>query len=181
MANDHQLFEELLFSDGAISPEDAASLENHMLGCATCRALSVAWAEVEGEIDRAPHISPAPGFANRWGVRLEVEKLKKHRRQGLSILFFSVIGAAILIVLMAIILAPALSSPLPLLVVWAYQVVSILFYVTMVGDALVTFTLTVFGVIPPSFWLGFSVAIGSLGLVWLLVVHKLTSSWRIAL
>jgi hypothetical protein len=49
----------------------------------------------------------------------------------------------------------------------------------MVGDALVTFTRTVFGVIPLSFWVGFLVAVGSLGLVWILAFRKLTTIWRI--
>ena len=179
MANDHQLFEEWLFSDESLDPEESSSLEDHLRVCESCRSLSMAWREVEKQITRAPHISPAPSFADRWQVRLAAEQLKKHRRQAISILSFSVVGAAILIVLLALILAPALKSPLPLLMVWAYQLVSLLLYATMVGDVLLTFTRTVFGVIPSPLWVGLMVAFGSLGLVWLLAFRKLTTFWRI--
>ena len=148
MANDHQLFEDWLFSEGSLDLDESSSLEDHLQGCESCQSLSVAWGEVDGQLKHAPHTSPAPGFADRWGARLAADQLKRHRRQAISILFFSVIGAAILIVLLAVILAPALKNPLPLLMVWAYQFVSLLLYATMVGDALVTFTRTVFGVIP---------------------------------
>lgn len=179
MANDHQLFEKWLFSDRSMDPEDTSSLEEHLRGCESCRSLTVAWGEIERQINRAPHVSPSPGFADRWQTRLAGDQLKKHRRQALSMLFFSVIGAAILIVSLALILAPAFKSPLPLLMVWVYQFVSLILYASMVGDALVTFTRTVFGVIPSPFWVGLLVAVGSLGLVWILAFRKLTSIWRI--
>jgi hypothetical protein len=179
MANDHQLFEEWLFSDESLYPDDSSSLEDHLKGCEPCRSLSVAWGEVEKQINRTPRVSPSPGFADRWQMRLAADQLKRHRRQALSILFFSVIGAAVLIVLLAAILAPAFKSPLPLLMVWAYQFVSLILFASLLGDALLTFTRTVFGVIPSSFWIGFLVTVGSLGLVWILAFRKLTYFWRI--
>jgi predicted anti-sigma-YlaC factor YlaD len=179
MANDHQLFEKWLFSDGSMDPEESSSHEEHLRECESCRSLSVAWGEVERQMNHAPHISPNPGFVDRWQIRLAEDQVKKHRRQALSMLFISVIGAAILIVSLALILAPVFKSPLPLLMIWAYQFVSMILYASMVGDALVTFTRTVFGVIPSPFWVGLLVAVGSLGLVWILAFRKLTSIWRI--
>ncbi len=86
----HQPFEEWLLSDESLSPEEEQALQAHLETCEECPQLSTAWQEVRAEIQRMPEVSPAPGFSQRWQVRLEAERIRQQRR--LTWLLMSICG-----------------------------------------------------------------------------------------
>ena len=181
MVNNHQHFEEWLFSEEDLSPEDSHSLEEHLHTCSACCQLSLAWREVERDIQEASELSPTAGFTDRWQVRLASEKRKQQRRQNLSILLFTVGVASLLLVASSVMVLPLLKSPWPFLLTWAYQLMTLLSITTIYGGALTTLLRAVVGIMPPLIWATLPVAIGLLSLIWLLVFQKIFVTRRIIL
>ena len=181
MVNDHQLFEEWMFSEEGLSLDDNQSLEEHLDTCDSCRQLSLAWREVESEIQVAPILSPASGFTERWQARLASDRLKQQHRLNLSILFFTVGGAALLIIVSSVMLIPLFKSPWPFLLSWAYQLATLYSMTTVYGGALTTLVRTLVNIVPPLLWVAFPVAFGVLSVIWLLVFQKIIFSRRIML
>jgi hypothetical protein len=75
----HQPFEDWLLSDEALDPEQETNLRQHLSGCPKCTDLSQALQSVEQEMVRAPQLSPAPGFTERWQARLVEKRAQKQR------------------------------------------------------------------------------------------------------
>lgn len=181
MANDHQLFEEWALSEKSLSLEDAQAFEEHILTCDICRQLQLAWREVQNEIQEAPILSPAVGFTERWQKRLATDRLKKQHRQNLSILFLSVSGAALLLIVSSVMVLPLFKSPWPLILTWAYQIATLFSITTVYGGALSTLIRTLVSIVPPLLWVMLPVTLGILSVIWLLIFQKILYSRRIML
>jgi predicted anti-sigma-YlaC factor YlaD len=128
----HQPYQDWLFVDSgrpeeALSVEQAAALRAHLDECAACRQLSVAWRSVEEDLEAAPLLSPAPGFAGRWQNRQAADRLfqrsRQHRQQSLLILGISLGVAFVLFTALIYLAWPFVQSPR--LLVWTslYQLV----------------------------------------------------------
>ncbi len=82
----HQPFEAWMLGEEAVSEEQGAQLREHLASCDSCRALSSAWAEVRGVLETAPTVAPAPGFADRWQVRMAEGRQRASRAQAWAVL-----------------------------------------------------------------------------------------------
>jgi hypothetical protein len=82
----HQPFEEWMLGEEAIPEEEAAQLREHLAACDSCRALSSAWTEVRGLLETAPAVAPAPGFVDRWQVRMTDSRLRASQAQAWAVL-----------------------------------------------------------------------------------------------
>jgi hypothetical protein len=85
----HQPFEAWMLGEEAISEEQAAQLRGHLAACDSCQALSSAWAEVRGLLETAPSVAPAPGFVDRWQVRMVGSRLRTSQAQAWAVLGFT--------------------------------------------------------------------------------------------
>lgn len=177
----HQPFNDWLLSGEALSPDDARSLQEHLSQCGECQVLAEALQGIERDLRHAPQHEPAPGFVNRWQARLEIDRLRHSRRQALWMMLFSLGGAMALFTMLAIQVAPLLRSPKPFLLAYAYEIVSAFSFMSVIGDALLTVVRTIVELIPPTQWAAIMMALACLGTVWVVTLHRLTSTRRVNL
>ena len=175
----HQPFEDWLLSEEAHSADQEQALQSHLLSCEQCRQLSSAWNEVELELKNAPTLSPAPGFTVRWQANLASRRTHRENRQTLLFLSVCLVGAGLLLIALGILAWPLVRSPYPILLALAYQVTSVYMIADTAASLVVTLFRTVFGVVPPIFWVGLSVAAGSMLAVWIFTLRRLAYSRRI--
>jgi len=176
---DHQPFEEWLLSEDTLAPEDLHLLQEHLYSCEDCRRLAGALGEVDRELRTAPVLHPAPGFVSRWRTRLVAERLEQQRRQTLWSMVFSIGGAMALMASMGVLLYPLIRSPMPFLLAMAYQLTSTFVFAGAIGGAFVTVMRTIFKIISPTQWAAILVALTSLGAVWVVAMHRLSSRRRV--
>ena len=179
MENAHLLFEEWLLADEELAPEEVALLEQHLETCTSCQHLSQAWREVDIQMKRAPMLSPAPHFTQRWETRLIAERLKREHRQTTLIVYLCAGSLLALLGCLGIWAFPTLLSPYPLLLIWVYQITASIHYIFNVGDLILTITRAVTGLIPGTLWIALSVALGSMLVLWLITYKKLISPRRV--
>ena len=159
---DHRHFEEKLFNDEPLSPEEARAVRQHARACASCAALF----EVNLSLHQAAMAAPAPGFANRFMLRLAARRKQQRRRYmiGLSILLFA--SMAVLLWLLSPLLAQVMEAPFSLLQSWLRFITTALTMAhsfTEVGKVIFR---VVGGFIPASAW-GFAFSLfGVLGMLW---------------
>ncbi len=175
----HLRYEEWLLSDEPLTPLEKQALQEHLATCESCSRLAAAWDQVEVWLKTAPTLGPEPGFAARWQTRLAEARQKKHRRQNLLILLFSVGGAAALLTILGILGLPLLRSPLPLLVRTAYQVTHVVSLADTLFETAGTLSRAVLDVFPTSLLLGIFTALCALCVLWIVAVRQLTSQGRV--
>jgi hypothetical protein len=179
MANKHLLFEEWLLSTSSLTPEEHETLQEHLKSCESCRQLSEAWQDVEYQLKSAPLRSPEPGFTNRWQIRLAQDQLRFQRRQSIYLLALGGGVAVVLLILIGVWAWPLVMNPLPYLMVWGYQLTTSFYFFSGVGSALGTLARALAGLVPGTLWVAMLVALGSLGVIWIVVFRKLTSPRRV--
>lgn len=179
MANNHVPFEDWLLSTETLTPYEAQQLQDHLQSCQACSLLSVALREVDRELRTAPALIPAPGFVSRWQARLEVERLKLHRRQTFIVMFLSIGGANFLLALLALAIIPVLRSPWPVFLAYLYELASTFTFASVMGEALITVMKAVFDIIPATQWAAIWVALAGLGVLWVVALQRLTMPRRI--
>lgn len=179
MANDHQLFEEWLFSDKQLPHKDKHTLEEHLETCDSCRQLSASWTEAEGVIKTTPVLSPAPGFTERWHLRLAADRRKRQNKQNIFILIFSAVGAATLLIVASLMIIPLLKSPWPFILTWTYQLATLYSFTSVYGGAFTVVVRSLIKLVPPIFWFALPLTLGGLSLIWFLYYQKVVLSRRI--
>jgi hypothetical protein len=99
----HQLYKDWLLTAENLTPEQQASLQDHLHTCADCRQVSNAWESVESLFTQTPQAEPVPGFTTRWQVRVLERRQSQQKRQAwvamgflaiLALGMASVLGAA---------------------------------------------------------------------------------------
>ncbi len=175
----HLKYEEWLLSDEPLTAEQKLELQGHLATCGSCSRLAAAWRQVEARLKAAPMLGPEPGFAARWQTRLAETRLKKHRRQNLLILLFSVGGAVALLTFLAILALPLLRSPLPLLVATAHQVTHTVSLADTMFDATRALSRAALDILPPSLLVGIFTALCALCVLWIVAVQQLTKQRRV--
>ncbi len=97
---DHQPFEQWILDQKTLTRQQETLLNEHLLVCEACSALSLSWQAVEQALHTAPIQSPAPGFVSRWQDNLITKKAVQHQMQAIKT--FIGISAATLITLAAL-------------------------------------------------------------------------------
>lgn len=175
----HQLFEAWLLSSEPLSEDDARALREHLQSCNSCMELAQAWQGVETELRRASLASPTPGFSLRWQARWEQEMRRKHRRQTLYILLFSLGGAMGLWMLLGMLFWPVLREPLPFLLTVVYQTFGMYYSVNASVSVIFNLLQTALTLIPTTLWVGIITAVLGLVVVWIISMKQLTSTRRV--
>ena len=134
---------------------------------------------MEYQLKSAPLRSPEPGFTNRWQARLAQDQLRFQRRQSIYMLALGSGVALALVILIGVWAWPLIKNPLPYLMVWGYQLTTSFYFFSDVGRALGTVARALVGLVPGTLWVAMLVALGSLGVIWIVAFRKLTSPWRV--
>ncbi len=121
----HKIYEDWLVSDEELSPEDAATLREHLQHCESCSRLAVAWKQVDHQLADASLISPKSDFVARWRAYLEADQQKRLRRQNSLMLFGTWIITGVILIALLVVVWPVLQSPKMLLLAYLYQFVSL--------------------------------------------------------
>ena len=145
---DHQYFEKKLLNDEPLTPKENRALRDHLPDCPTCSAL----VEANLALKHVAMAAPAPGFANRFTVRLAAQRKAQKRRYffGGMILFLSGVGA--LLWLASPLLTAALSSPADILTTWVSFIVASLSFIQTFGEAGRVVLRVATGFIPAEVW-----------------------------
>ena len=167
---DHRHFEEKLLNDELLTPKENKALQAHIRNCAKCAAL----AEANLALHNVAMVTPAPGFASRFQVRLEAKRKAQRRRYffGGLILLFS--GLGVLVWLALPVLPAALASPTTILVAWTSYIASALSFIKVFNEAGTVLLRVVASFIPSSAWLLSLSLFGLLGLVWFSSIQKIS-------
>ena len=179
--SNHLPFEDWLFSDEPLDPEQSRTLQAHLQDCLSCREKDLAWHEVETRLKAAPVLSPAPGFTLRWQARLAAERLRKERRQTLYILLFSLGGAGLLLFILGWLTLPALRSPEPLFWASVYRLFSLFTLANLARDSFTSLFQSISGVIPVTLWILFAGLLSELAVLWIVTLRLLTKPRRVTL
>jgi len=177
----HLPFEDWLLSGEMLSPDEAEQLQQHLQNCQACTLLSVALREIDRELHAVPVVTPAPGFADRWMRRLEVERRQLHRRQTFIVMFLSIGGAMALLTLLFLGVFPVLRSPMPVILAFVYELTSSFTVASVLGKALATVLRAVFEIIPATQWAAIWVAFAGVGALWIVAMHRLLLPRRVTL
>ena len=175
----HQLFEEWLFNDEALTPDQQESLQEHLQECNSCRSLAAAWTSVENELRQEPLETPAEGFAERWQQRLEAQQRRLHLRQSMAMLVFSISVAALALASLVLLVWPVLSSPELLLATWLYRLLELFTTVEEIPEAFFILFRTAAGAIPLIWWVVIAGILSELSVLWVVSYRYLTNPRRV--
>lgn len=129
----HLYFEDLLFAEQPLTPQESAALQEHLQDCESCQMLANAWQDVENQLHRSAMLEPAPGFADRWQMRLALENQRIQRKQSMLLLGFSIGGATLLLASLAVLLLPLADSPIVFVAAWLSRLAEMISVLTSTG------------------------------------------------
>lgn len=177
----HQPFETWLLDDEPLETDSQAMLNEHLAECDHCRKLALGWQGAQALL-RATLVSPAPGFSDRWKIRLDAARAERQRRQSIQLLVLSLSGAFLLMALLVGLIVSLLRSPD--LLSWMSS--SQFYIIGEVLDIFQDFLLAIFfmgrssnGVLP---LVGLTFAFGlasQLLVLWFISLRRLTSPRRV--
>lgn len=72
----HQPFEAWILDPKGLSPQDRQALRAHLESCAHCRQLTGKWHATEHQLTQQVMVGPAPGFVQRWQMRLAASRAR---------------------------------------------------------------------------------------------------------
>ncbi|MEN8242558.1 MAG: hypothetical protein ABFS17_11590 [Chloroflexota bacterium] len=136
------------------------------------KQLEIAWEEIEQVFNSSGMVEPAPGFTARWNERLQLEKQQEDRRQAWMLIIMNLVIALGFLGLIAIQIAPSLSTGSSLLDIWVDMVSRMIVNLKMVGGVLGTLGRTLPGVIPTSWLMTGITALGIMVAVWASMVRQ---------
>jgi hypothetical protein len=177
----HQPFEKWLLSDDTLSPEEARSLREHLIGCPQCQGLRSSWYGVQQLMKEAPAVKPAYGFTMRFQERLAEENRRSYRRQTLTLLVFTVGMAFFLFLTLSFQMLDLLRSPGHLLVILGFRLMSLLQVAAQAGGFISTFFSAFLNLAPPFVWPFIAGVISILSVLWIVAFKQLTVPRRVNL
>ncbi len=169
----HQPFESWLYERETLSKDQNRELEQHLEICDRCRAFATAWTDIESQLFSASIVAPAPGFSQRWRVRLADHRRRVNHRQMGAMLLTTTVGLAVLLVLFGAELLPLLQSAIPTLVAWGGKVANLVANLNvfrLVMGILVEATLEN---IPLAYRVGLPLCLAGLAAFWIFSLHRL--------
>ena len=173
----HQLFENWLLFDEPLTPEQTQTLDEHLQVCEHCRSLQQSWKGVTALFQESHDLEPAPGFADRWHMRLKQEQqgvtAARHRWQSWITLILIANGVSLLGVLLGMSFFNTFDSLTELLLVWVYRLTSLLTVINIFQNLLAIMIRTIPGLLPPSGWAVVAVIVSTGSMLWVLSMARL--------
>ena len=166
----HQPFEEWLFNETPMTPEQKRELDLHVRSCAYCSALL----ETGMVLHSVKMAAPAEGFTARFQTRLAERKLADHRRRVWGTILFLIGGFSFLLWLAGPSIVTFLSSPetwIVSLVEWGIFLITTLQALSQAGSVMLR-VLPDF--VPPFAWMIVISAFAGISLLWLVSIWRFT-------
>jgi hypothetical protein len=166
----HRPFEDWMLEDQKLTPEQTLELQNHLRTCTQCAAL----AEVDLALGKSKAVAPAPGFVNRFQVRLAAQRQTQHKRVIWGFLILAISVVSVLSWFAWPLLKVVFDSPVEALSTWLSYLLSLWFWLQAVGQASAVLLRVIPTFIPPYFWPLAVFALAGWGVLWGLSVWKFT-------
>ncbi|NOY97892.1 MAG: hypothetical protein GXP40_01645 [Chloroflexi bacterium] len=163
----HQPFESWLLADELLTSEQRQALQVHVRKCADCAALM----ETNLALRSVRAAAPAPGFADRFRVRLEARRKAQRKRHLLGGLILVIGGLSLL---SWFVWPVAARSPSEVIVIWATSLVSILTSLQTFGEIGSVLLRVATGFIPAYAWALAGTLFSGLSLLWVFSIRKFT-------
>ncbi|MFN2194891.1 MAG: anti-sigma factor family protein [Anaerolineales bacterium] len=170
----HQLFEDLIFTQDALTQEQALALQEHLQSCETCSALASAWRQVTPMFAAPVMLEPSPGFVSRWQQTLEMDRERSQRRQSLVMFALGIGLASIFLVLLAIGVLYTFNSPLEWFLTLTSRLATLFFLADAFRDSFVILRTA----LPVSWWISGGLAVVALCILWIFSLQKLATAGR---
>jgi hypothetical protein len=174
----HQPYEDWLFSDEPLSPEQTRELRSHLGMCDTCRQLSVSWVDIRNLFQVTPQVVPEAGFSARWLTRLEEKEKRTKQRQSWLMLIFTGGVATFILLMMGINLFTSIDQPMQLFLLGINKITEWLTIIKAANEVLSALAGLVSIMIPPMWWGMLAVAISLLCLLWIYSLKQLIQPRR---
>lgn len=169
----HQPFDMWLFEEEALSPDQDKALAEHLESCEHCRVLAAAWSAVEDQILSTSQIEPAPGFTQRWRVRLADDRHRVGQRQLGAVLLSTTVGLVTLALLFGAQLLPLLQPAIPAITQWFSKIVGVVAHLNLVREIFsVLFEIMVEG-IPIVYRVTLPISLAGLSTLWIVSLYRL--------
>ncbi len=168
----HLPFEDWLLNDMPITPAQKRELDLHLRDCAYCSAL----AETGRVLQSSRLASPAPGFSQRFQVRLAERKIAEQRRRLWGSIVFTLGGLLLLLFTMGPYILSFFASP----ATWISVIVGWLVFLGTTLFALLDAATVILGVIPnfmpPFAWMVLLSMFAGMGLLWTVSIWRFVRS-----
>ncbi len=168
----HQLFEDWIVGDEALTLEQRHALEAHLSDCPACAGLATSLAAVERTLGEAKAVAPEAGFGLRFAQRLEQRHARDARRQAWGTFAAAVIGAALLATPMALRLGGEWTSPGEMVVQMLIRIYDLWVGLRVAGGFTRAVVSNLSEIVPPAWALGFLAACLGMGAVWIAVLYR---------
>ncbi len=103
----HRPFEDWLLDDQPLDPQQQRDLQNHLRDCVSCSAIVESNMALRG----TRMLSPEPGFADRFAVRLARRCVEQRWRQVIGTVLLVLSGLGMMVILAGPAVVDALTSP----------------------------------------------------------------------
>ena len=177
----HLPYEDWLFSDDPILPEQNNELQIHLRECDSCRQLSESWVDIQNLLHLPHQVKPQAGFSARWQTRLEEQARKNKHRQSWIMLILTGGVAVFLLILMGVNIFTSVEQPLQLLLMGTNKLIEWLSVIKALNEVFSALVEMVSIMIPPVWWVLFAGMISLLCLLWFYSLKQLIQSRRIIL
>lgn len=174
----HQPFEDWLFYEESLSPEENNELKTHLESCNQCRKLQDSWLGVMDLFRDVPEVDPALDFVIKWQDRLssdrQMDLIVRNRWQSMIMLILIGNVLAGLVFLLSTQFFTSFDMSVSLILTGINRLVSIVTFFDAAQNLFLTLVRTISSVVPPVLWaiLGF----GLLGacVIWFVSIASLT-------
>ena len=177
----HQPYEDWLYSDEPLSPQQNRDLKKHLQVCDSCTQLSESWVDIQNLFRATPEVKPQSGFSARWLTRLEERENKTKQRQSWIMLVITGGVAIFILLIMSINLILSVDQPIQLLFLGTNKVTEWLLIINATNEILSALVELVSIVVPTGWWVIFAILISFLCLLWIFSLKQLVQPRRITI
>jgi hypothetical protein len=166
----HRPFEDWLLEDQPLTLEQKRELQSHLRICTTCSAI----AESNLALHSPSIVSPAPGFKDRFQIRLARRRSEQWWRQIVGTVVLVLIGLGLLYWLVSPIIQEALNAPAD----WITTVVGYFLFILTSLQVLSVVSTILLRVIPtfvsPTVLFVLSLVVSGISLLWIVSIWRVT-------
>lgn len=164
----HRPFEDWLLDDQPLSPQQKRDLQAHMITCTSCSAI----AESNLALHAARQLRPAPGFTDRFGLRLAARRREQRWRMvaGTLVLVFG--GLGLLYWLAGPMIQSALQSPATWIATGINYLLFLITSVQVLSKVSVVLLRAVTEFVSPAALIFFALIGGGLGILWSMTIWR---------
>jgi hypothetical protein len=171
----HPPYENWLFEEESLTPEQLYELSQHLGECADCRRLQTNWQAIRAHITLGGMLEPADGFPSRWRVGLAHKRqVRLQKMQSLKLLAALSIGSLLTLMVLGMLLAVSLARvDIPMAVIQALVSLAILVEDSMSLLEKIPTGLTL------TAWILFSTGLVGLAVVWVCSLWKVRAGGEV--